>query len=65
MPERSTEEIRREIASQRQALADDLDVLHREARSLVPAAVAGAIGVVLLSQRRRLISGARFLWKRL
>jgi hypothetical protein len=65
MPERSAEEIRREIASQRQALADDLDVLHREARSLVPAVVAGAIGVVLLSQSRHLISGARFLWRRL
>ncbi len=65
MPERTADDIRREIAAERQSLADDLDVLHAEARSLVPVAVAGMVGVVLLSQRRRLVSGARFLRKRL
>jgi hypothetical protein len=63
MPDRTAEDIRREIAAERQGLADDLDVLHAEARSLVPAAVAGVVGVVLLSQRKRLVAGARYLWK--
>ena len=63
MPERTAEDIRREIAAERQSLADDLDVLHAEARSLVPVAVAGVVGVVLLSQRKRLVSSARFLWR--
>jgi hypothetical protein len=63
MPERTAEDIRKEIAVERQSLADDLDVLHAEARSLVPVAVAGVVGVVLLSQRKRIASGVRFLWR--
>lgn len=63
MPERTAEDIRREIAAERQGLADDLDVLHAEARSLAPVAVAGAVGLVLLSQRKRIASGVRFLWR--
>ena len=54
MPERTADDIRREIAAERQSLAADLDVLHAEARSLVPVAVAGLVGVALLSQHRRL-----------
>lgn len=65
MPERTAEEIRRELASERQALAADLDVLHREALALRPVVIAGAIGVVLLSQRKRLISCGRFVSKHL
>ena len=63
MPERTAEDIRREIAAERQSLADDLDVLHAEARSLVPVAVAGVVGVALLSQRKRIASGVKFLWR--
>jgi len=65
MPERTAEEIRLEIASERKGLAHDLDALHAEARSLVPLVVAGAVGLVLLSQRRHLASGVRYLWPRL
>jgi len=65
MPERTAEEIRLEIASERQSLADDMDALHEEARRLMPVVVAGAVGVVLLSQRRRLTAGVRYLWNRL
>ena len=65
MPERTAEEIRRELASERQGLADDLDTLHEEAVALKPVVVAGAIGIVLLSQRKRLTSAARFVWRRL
>jgi hypothetical protein len=63
MPERTAEDIRREIAAERQRLTDELDVLHAEARSLVPVAVAGVVGLVLLSQHRRITGGVRFLWR--
>lgn len=63
MPERTADEIRLEIASERQRLAEDLDVLHEDVRSLKPALIAGAVGVVLLSQRKRLTSGVQFLWR--
>ena len=63
MPDRSTAEIRSEIASERQVLADDLDVLRGQARSLVPLAVAGVIAVVLVSKGKYLKSGVELLWK--
>ena len=63
MPERPVEEIRLEIASERQALAGDLDVLHSELRSLVPVALLGVIALALLSRDSHLRSGVKFLWK--
>ena len=63
MPERSAAEIRRDIASERQSLADDLDVLRGQARSLVPLVVAGVIAVVLVSRGKYLKSGVKVLWK--
>ena len=63
MPDRSVEEIRLEIASERQALATDLDALHDEVRSIVPFAVGTLIAVALLAQQKRLRSGVKILWK--
>ena len=65
MPERTAEEIRREIASERQGLADDLDALHQEVLSLKPVAIAAAVGVVLFAGRRYVSSGIAFLWRRI
>jgi len=62
MPDRPVEEIRLEIASERQALAADLDALHNEVRSVVPVAVATLIAVALLSRQKRLRSGVKLLW---
>jgi hypothetical protein len=62
MPDRPVEEIRLEIASERQALAADLDALHDEVRSVVPVAVATLIAVALLSRQKRLRSGVKLLW---
>jgi hypothetical protein len=62
MPDRPAEEIRLEIASERQALAADLDALHDEVRSVVPVAVATLIAVALLSRQKRLRSGFKLLW---
>ena len=63
MSERSAEDVRREIATEREALAGDLDVLHGQARSLLPVVVVGAIALVLLSKRRYVRAGIRLLWK--
>ena len=63
MPDRSAAEIRSEIASERQVLANELDVLRGQARSLVPVVVAGVIAAVLLSRGKYLKSGAKLVWK--
>jgi hypothetical protein len=63
MPDRSVEEIRLEIASERQALATDLDALHDEVRSIVPLALGTLIAVSLLLRQKRLRSGVRILWR--
>lgn len=59
MSERSAEQIRLEIVSERQGLAADLDVLQGEARRLAGVALACLLtafvlgaGVKLLSKRR-------------
>lgn len=63
MPERRAEEIRQELAAERQRLADDLDALRAEARSLVPVALAGLVAIGLLSRRKGLRTGVKLLWK--
>ena len=63
MPDRTVEEIRRDIASERQRLADDLDALHGEARSFVPVAVGGLLALALLSRGKHLKSGVKLLWR--
>ena len=63
MPERGAEEIRQELASERQQLADDLDALRAEARSLVPVVLAGLVAIGLLSRRKGLRTGVKLLLK--
>ena len=63
MPDRPIEEIRLEIAAERQGLANDLDALNNEVGSVVPFAIGTLIAVALLTRKQRLISGLRLLWK--
>jgi hypothetical protein len=63
MPDRPVEEIRLEIAAERQGLANDLDALNDEVRTVVPVAVGTLIAVALLTRKKRLISGLKLLWK--
>ena len=63
MPDRPVEEIRLEIAAERQGLANDLDALNDEARTVVPVAVGTLIAVALLTRKKRLMSGLKLLWK--
>ena len=50
---RGTEEIRREIAAERQRLDDDLKALRGEIRSLVPVVAAGLAVVALVTFRKK------------
>ena len=63
MPDRPVEEIRLEIAAERQGLANDLDGLNDEVRTVVPVAVGTLIAVALLTRKKRLMSGLKLLWK--
>jgi hypothetical protein len=49
MPERTTEEIRKEIGAERLSLHEDIDALKARLRSLVPFVLAGLVGVALLA----------------
>ena len=49
MPERTTEEIRKEIAAERLSLHEDIDALKARLRSLAPFVLGGLVGVALLA----------------
>ena len=52
MPERSAEQIRMEIAAERQRLADDVAELRREAKIVIPVAAAVLVAVTVLSRTK-------------
>ena len=60
---RGTEEIRLEIAAERQRLDDDLSALRAEIRSLVPVVAAGLAVVALVTFRSKTTAGVRMLWR--
>ena len=60
---RGTDEIRREIAAERQRLDDDLKALRGEIRSLVPVVAAGLAVVALVTFRKKTTAGVRMIWR--
>ena len=60
---RGTEEIRLQIAAERQRLDDDLSALRAEIRSLVPVVAAGLAVVALVTFRSKTAAGFRMLWR--
>ena len=60
---RSAEEIRKEIAAERQGLDADLNALQAEIRSLVPLVVAGLAVVALVTFRKSTRAGLRMIWR--
>ena len=60
---RGAEEIRKEIAAERQRLDADLNALQAELRSLVPLVVAGLAVVALVTFRKRTTAGLRMMWR--
>ena len=60
---RGTQEIRNEIAAERDGLDADLDALKAELRSLVPVVAAGLAVVALVTFRKQAGAGLRMIWK--
>ncbi len=63
MSERTTEEIRTEIAAERQRLSDDLEVLRTEIRSLGLLVAVGLVVVALVTWRKGSRRGVAMVWK--
>jgi hypothetical protein len=63
MPERTAEEIRVEIAAERQRLADDVTELRREAKIVIPVAAAALVAVTILSRTKAPTRAAKLLWR--
>jgi hypothetical protein len=65
MPERTVEEVREEIAVERERLADELDALHGELRwlVLVPFLAAGGVAIAVLARGKARKSGMGLIWK--
>jgi hypothetical protein len=63
MSERTAEQIRAEIASERRRLDDDLDALQAEIRSFVPYLIAGVAAVAIVTGGKELRAGSRLIWK--
>ena len=57
------EELRTEIAAERQRLDDDLTALQAELRSLVPLVAAGLALVALVTFRKSARAGLRTMWR--
>jgi len=60
---RGTEEIRNEIAAERDGLDADLNALRAELRSLVPVVAAGLAVVALVTFRKHAGAGLRMIWR--
>jgi hypothetical protein len=63
MPERTAEEIRVEIAAERQRLADDVAELRREAKIVIPVSAAALVAVTILSRTKAPTRAAKLLWR--
>ena len=63
MSERTAEEIRTDIATERQRLNDDLTALGSEIRSLGLFVVAGLIVVALVTWRKGSREGVTAVWR--
>lgn len=60
---RGTQEIRNEIAAERDGLDADLNALKAEIRSLVPVVAAGLAVVALVTFRKQAGAGLRMIWR--
>ena len=63
MPERSAEQIRLEIAAERQRLVDDVAELRRETRIVIPVAAVALVAVAVLTRNKASTRAAKLIWK--
>ena len=63
MAERTADQIRLEIAGERQRLVDDVAELKREARTTIPVALAALVALAVLTRGKGLTRAGKLLWK--
>ena len=63
MAERTADQIRLEIAGERQRLVDDVAELKREARTTIPVAIAALVVLAVLTRGSGLTRAGKLLWK--
>jgi len=63
VPDRSAEEIRLEIAAERQRLLDDVAELRREARTTIPVAIVAVVALAVVLRSRGTTRAAKLLWR--
>ena len=63
MAERTADQIRLEIAGERQRLVDDVAELKREARTTIPVALAALVVLAVLTRGSGLTRAGKLLWK--
>ena len=63
MADRTAEQIRLEIAGERQRLVDDVAELKREARTTIPVAIAALVVLAVLTRGSGLTRAGKLLWK--
>ncbi len=61
--QRGPEDVRREIAAERERLDADLNALKADLRSLVPFLAAALALVALVTFRRSMTAGLRMIWR--
>ncbi len=60
---RGPEDVRREIAAEREGLDADLNALKGDLRSLVPFIAAALAVVALVTFRKSMTAGLRMIWR--
>jgi hypothetical protein len=63
MVDRTADQIRLEIAGERQRLVDDVAELKRDARTTVPVALAALVLLAVLTRGSGLTRAGKLLWK--
>ena len=63
MSSRSAEEIRLEIAAERERLVDDVAALRKEMRKTIPFALAAVVVLAVLSRDKGVNRATKLLWK--
>ncbi len=63
MADRTADQIRLEIAAERQRLVDDVAELKRDARTTIPVAIAALVVLAVLTRGSGLTRAGKLLWK--
>ncbi len=63
MADRTDDQIRLEIAGERQRLVDDVAELKREARTTIPVAIAVLVSLAVVTRAPGLSGARTLLWK--